>query len=209
MDSSGTHQIKRALISVSDKNGIIEFARELNNLGIEIFSTGGTATLLMNEGIPVKFVSDLTGFPEILGGRVKTLHPAIHAGILADLGNQEHISQLEELKINSKENKPASTFFKRAGVENLKNPKIKKMAEQIKELEAGDSVEDDNMTDDEYSDTDDQNIMTLDALNKPIDNNKKAELEAIFEEKTSPVLERMKLLREQSRKDGAFRRKDD
>jgi len=123
--------------------------------------------------------------------------------------NEHKENDDEELKINSKENKPASTFFKRAGVENLKNPKIKKMAEQIKELEDGDSVEDDNMTDDEYSDTDDQNIMTLDALNKPIDNNKKAELEAIFEEKTSPVLERMKLLREQSRKDGAFRRKDD
>jgi len=90
-------KIKRALISVYDKTGIVDFARALvNEFGIEIISTGGTATLLKAEGIPVTLVEDVTGFPEMLDGRVKTLHPKIHAAILADRDNPEHMRQLEE-----------------------------------------------------------------------------------------------------------------
>lgn len=95
------YKIKSALISVSDKTGILELAKALKELGIEIYSTGGTANMLINEGIKVKFVSDLTGFPEILDGRVKTLHPAVHAGLLADLSKKEHIKQLEDQGIQS------------------------------------------------------------------------------------------------------------
>ncbi len=91
--------IKRALISVSNKEGIIEFASQLHQCGIEIISTGGTYSLLTSNNIPVKKVSEITNFPEILDGRVKTLHPVIHAGILAVLDNPQHKKQLEELKI--------------------------------------------------------------------------------------------------------------
>ena len=72
---------KRALLSVSDKAKLVPFARALVDLGFELVSTGGTARLLAEEGLPVGKVSDVTGFPEILGGRVKTLHPAIHGGL--------------------------------------------------------------------------------------------------------------------------------
>src|SRR5918911_1158368 len=75
--------VTRALLSVSDKSGIVEFARGLSSLGIELLSTGGTASLLAKEGIAVRQVQDFTGAPEMLGGRVKTLHPKIHGGILA------------------------------------------------------------------------------------------------------------------------------
>ena len=75
--------IKRALISVSDKTGIVDFAMKLNNLGVEIISTGGTAKALSDAGIKVIPISDITGFPECLDGRVKTLHPKIHGGLLA------------------------------------------------------------------------------------------------------------------------------
>lgn len=91
--------IKRALISVYDKDGILDFAKALAGMGVEILSTGGTAKLLAQAGVPVRQVSDVTGFPEILGGRVKTLHPAIHAGILAIRGDAEHTRQLAELAI--------------------------------------------------------------------------------------------------------------
>lgn len=91
--------IKRALISVSDKKGIIEFAKALKEFGVEIISTGGTFTTLKNAGIEVTSVSDVTGFPEILDGRVKTLHPAIHAGILAVLDNPAHREQLQKHNI--------------------------------------------------------------------------------------------------------------
>lgn len=91
--------IKRALISVSDKTGIVEFARELENLGIEIVSTGGTYKALNDAGIKVINISDVTGFPECLDGRVKTLHPKIHAGILAMRNNTEHMDKLSELDI--------------------------------------------------------------------------------------------------------------
>jgi phosphoribosylaminoimidazolecarboxamide formyltransferase/IMP cyclohydrolase len=91
----------RALLSVSDKQGIIDFAKELSRLNIEIISTGGTARVLQQEGIPVILVSDLTGFPEILDGRVKTLHPHIHAGILAQRDNQHHMDTLEKHHIGT------------------------------------------------------------------------------------------------------------
>ncbi len=90
---------KRAIISLSDKTGVVEFARRLEKLGYEILSTGGTAKTLTDNGIAVTNVSDVTGFPECLDGRVKTLHPMIHAGILAMRGNEEHMKQIEELGV--------------------------------------------------------------------------------------------------------------
>lgn len=91
----------RALISVSDKTGIVEFARELENLGVEIISTGGTHRVLKDAGIKVTGISEVTGFPECLDGRVKTLHPGIHAGILAMRSNPQHMEQLSDLNINT------------------------------------------------------------------------------------------------------------
>jgi len=87
--------IKRALISVSDKTGIIEFAQALHNLGVEILSTGGTAKLFRDNQIPVIEVSDYTGFPEMLDGRVKTLHPKVHGGILGRRDLPEHVSTMQ------------------------------------------------------------------------------------------------------------------
>ena len=92
-----TVTIKRALISVSDKSGIIEFARKLQRWNVEIIATGGTLRALQEAGIRAIPVSALTGFPEILDGRVKTLHPKIHAGLLAALDNPIHQKQLAEL----------------------------------------------------------------------------------------------------------------
>jgi phosphoribosylaminoimidazolecarboxamide formyltransferase/IMP cyclohydrolase len=89
----------RALISVSDKTGIVEFARRLMALGIEIISTGGTAKTLRENGIVVTPISQVTGFPECLDGRVKTLHPAVHGGILAMRDHPEHMEQIKELNI--------------------------------------------------------------------------------------------------------------
>lgn len=94
----GDNMSKRVLISVSDKTGIVEFAKSLVELGYSVISTGGTAKTLQDAGIPVVKVSDVTGFPEILDGRVKTLHPHIHAGILAK-GEKEHLQQLEQLSL--------------------------------------------------------------------------------------------------------------
>jgi phosphoribosylaminoimidazolecarboxamide formyltransferase/IMP cyclohydrolase len=91
--------IKRAIISVSDKSGLTELARELVDLGIELISTGGTADHLRAAGLPVTPVADITEFPECLDGRVKTLHPKIHGGILAIRSNPEHMSRLDELAI--------------------------------------------------------------------------------------------------------------
>ncbi|MEH7245357.1 bifunctional phosphoribosylaminoimidazolecarboxamide formyltransferase/IMP cyclohydrolase [Neobacillus niacini] len=91
---------KRALISVSDKNGISDFAKELVSLGFEIISTGGTKKALQEQGIPVLGVSDVTGFPEILEGRVKTLNPFIHGGLLAKHDDDQHQKQLEEHNID-------------------------------------------------------------------------------------------------------------
>jgi phosphoribosylaminoimidazolecarboxamide formyltransferase/IMP cyclohydrolase len=89
-------RIQRALISVSDKTGIVEFSRGLTELGIDIISTGGTASLLRDHKIPVKDVSEITGFPEMLDGRVKTLHPKVHGGILAQRHNPEHVAKIKE-----------------------------------------------------------------------------------------------------------------
>ena len=91
--------IKRALISVYDKKGVVELARALANSGVEIVSTGSTAATIEAAGLAVTSVPNVTGFPECLDGRVKTLHPGIHAGLLADLRNPDHVSQLEELGI--------------------------------------------------------------------------------------------------------------
>ena len=83
-------EIKRALISVTDKSGIEILAKQLTQNNIEILSTGGTAKFLKENSIPVKEVSDITNFPEILNGRVKTLHPKIHAGIMHNRSNKKH-----------------------------------------------------------------------------------------------------------------------
>lgn len=91
----------RALISVSDKTGIVEFAKELEKQGIEIISTGGTYKKLQEENVKAIEISDLTGFPECLDGRVKTLHPVVHAGLLAMRNKPEHMKQLKELNIET------------------------------------------------------------------------------------------------------------
>ncbi|MFV0299625.1 MAG: bifunctional phosphoribosylaminoimidazolecarboxamide formyltransferase/IMP cyclohydrolase, partial [Paracoccus sp. (in: a-proteobacteria)] len=86
--------LRRALISVSDKTGLIEFARRLDARGIEILSTGGTAKALRDAGLTVVDVADVTGFPEMMDGRVKTLHPKVHGGLLALRGHPEHEAAL-------------------------------------------------------------------------------------------------------------------
>lgn len=88
-------RISRALISVSDKAGVAEFAAGLAALDVEILSTGGTAKLLRDKGLKVRDVSDFTGFPEMLDGRVKTLHPKVHGGLLAIRANPEHQKQVQ------------------------------------------------------------------------------------------------------------------
>ena len=92
-------QNKRALISVSDKTGIVELAKGLSELGFEILSTGGTARKLREAGLAVKDVSDYTGFPEMMDGRVKTLHPKVHAALLALRDNPEHMRQIQEQNV--------------------------------------------------------------------------------------------------------------
>ena len=91
------NKITRALISVSDKTGITDFAQALHASGVEIISTGGTASLLLEQGIPVTEVSDYTGFPEMMAGRVKTLHPKIHGGILARRGLDEEVMAANDI----------------------------------------------------------------------------------------------------------------
>ena len=91
----------RAIISVSDKTGVTDFAKGLSHLGFEIFSTGGTQKALEGAKVPVKSVSGLTGFPEILDGRVKTLHPIVYGGILARRDLPDHMAQLKENKIET------------------------------------------------------------------------------------------------------------
>ena len=91
--------IKTALISVSNKEGIVDFARSLNSLGIRIISTGNTANLLKKNGVKVSTVSEITDFPEMLGGRVKSVHPNIFAGILADRKNRKHANELKKAGI--------------------------------------------------------------------------------------------------------------
>ena len=88
--SSDVKQIRRALLSVTDKTGLVDFARVLSGFGVELISTGGTARALREAGLPVMDISELTGFPEMLDGRVKTLHPKVHGGLLYIRGNKEH-----------------------------------------------------------------------------------------------------------------------
>ena len=100
-ETNQLRQIRRALLSVSDKTGLVEFARELRELGVELLSTGGTAKALREAGLEVRDVSDVTGFPEMLDGRVKTLPPRIHGGILAVRDNPEHTRALAEHEIGT------------------------------------------------------------------------------------------------------------
>ncbi|MFN7536338.1 MAG: bifunctional phosphoribosylaminoimidazolecarboxamide formyltransferase/IMP cyclohydrolase, partial [Burkholderiales bacterium] len=88
--------IRTALLSVSDKTGIVDFARALHQQGVKLISTGGTASLLADSGLPVTEVSEITGFPEMLDGRVKTLHPKVHGGLLARRSLPEHRAALDE-----------------------------------------------------------------------------------------------------------------
>src|SRR6059036_4048914 len=88
-------RVTRALLSVSDKTGLIEFAKALAGHGVELVSTGGTAKAIAAAGLPVKDVSDLTGFPEMMDGRVKTLHPKVHGGLLAIRDNKEHAEAMK------------------------------------------------------------------------------------------------------------------
>lgn len=94
-------KISRCLISVSDKTGIVDLAKYLSEKGVEIISTGGTCKLIAQNDIPVKDISDFTGFPEIMDGRVKTLHPKVHGALLAVLDNPDHVSQAKENNIDS------------------------------------------------------------------------------------------------------------
>ncbi len=89
-------RVQRAILSVTDKTGLVEFARKLSSLGIELISTGGTSKLLRDSGITVKDISDLTGFPEMLDGRVKTLHPKVHGGILHRREDPKHVAAVKE-----------------------------------------------------------------------------------------------------------------
>jgi phosphoribosylaminoimidazolecarboxamide formyltransferase/IMP cyclohydrolase len=95
-NDQGLRKIRRALISVSDKAGIADFARELAKFEVEIISTGGTATALRSAGVPVRDVAEITGFPEMMDGRIKTLHPRIHGGLLALRDNPGHLAAMQE-----------------------------------------------------------------------------------------------------------------
>src|SRR4029077_2607192 len=90
----GLRKIRRALISVSDKTGIVDFARELKNFGVELISTGGTAGTLRDAGVDVTDVSQVTGFPEMMDGRIKTLHPKIHGALLGLRDKEQHLSAM-------------------------------------------------------------------------------------------------------------------
>src|SRR5215208_3665403 len=98
-NEKGLKHIRRALLSVSDKTGLVDFARALRGFGVELLSTGGTAKALREAGLDVRDVSEVTGFPEMMDGRVKTLHPRIHGGILALRDNPEHVAAMEQNKI--------------------------------------------------------------------------------------------------------------
>src|ERR1700751_3528324 len=97
--SDNLRRATRALVSVSDKSGVMDFARALAGFGIELISTGGTRKILGDAGLKVLDVSELTGFPEMMNGRVKTLHPAVHGGLLARRGNSEHVEAMRVHKI--------------------------------------------------------------------------------------------------------------
>ena len=94
--SRSSSRVQRAILSVTDKTGLVDFARQLSSLGVELISTGGTAKLLRDSGIVVKDISELTGFPEMLDGRVKTLHPKVHGGILHRRDVPAHVAAVGE-----------------------------------------------------------------------------------------------------------------
>src|SRR3954470_15211477 len=98
-DTEGRRPIKRALLSVYDKTGLAELAQDLHAAGVQVVSTGSTASAIEAAGVPVTRVEQLTGFPECLDGRVKTLHPKVHAGLLADLRLESHAAQLADLGV--------------------------------------------------------------------------------------------------------------
>ena len=95
----GEVKVRRALISVSDKRGVVDFARGLAELGVELISTGGTARTLSEGGLEVRSITDLTGFPEIMDGRVKTLHPKLYASLLARRDNPAHLQAADEQEV--------------------------------------------------------------------------------------------------------------
>jgi phosphoribosylaminoimidazolecarboxamide formyltransferase/IMP cyclohydrolase len=122
--------MKRALLSVSDKTGIVEFARELESLGFQIVSTGGTLSALLKEGVKAVNISEITGFKECLDGRVKTLHPVVHAGILAMRDNKEHMRQIGELGIQPIDVVAINLYPFKATVEK-ENVKLEEAVENI------------------------------------------------------------------------------
>ena len=99
MSEDGRRRIRRALISVYDKTGLVPLAQGLHAAGVDIVSTGSTAKTIAGAGVPVTPVETVTGFPEVLDGRVKTLHPHVHAGLLADQRKSEHVSALADLGV--------------------------------------------------------------------------------------------------------------
>ncbi len=121
--------IRRALVSVTHKDGLAEFAAFLHNKGVELVSTGGTMRFLKERGLPVTAVSDVTGFPEILGGRVKTLHPRIHGGILANKDLPEHMKTLNELDIKPFDMVVVNLYDFRSALEKHLDPSA--MVEEI------------------------------------------------------------------------------
>lgn len=100
MSQEGNVQVRRALISTYDRSGLVEFASALQEMGVELVSTGGTGRAMKEAGLPVTEVADVTGFPEIMDGRVKTLHPRIHGGLLGVRDNPEHMSTLQQHEIS-------------------------------------------------------------------------------------------------------------
>jgi phosphoribosylaminoimidazolecarboxamide formyltransferase/IMP cyclohydrolase len=106
--TSHPRRITRALLSVSDKVGLIDFAKALAGYGVELVSTGGTAKTLKDAGLKVIDVAELTGFPEMMDGRVKTLHPKVHGGLLAIRDNKEHAAAMEKHAIKAPPSTTAS-----------------------------------------------------------------------------------------------------
>ena len=125
--------IKRALLSVSDKTGIVEFARKLHEAGVEIISTGGTMKAIDDAGIPVTYVSDVTKFPEIMDGRVKTLNPYIHGGILAVRDNQSHVAQMQKFNIQPNDLVVVNLYPFR---ETIEKPNVT-LAEAVENIDIG------------------------------------------------------------------------
>ncbi|MCF8104911.1 MAG: IMP cyclohydrolase [Desulfohalobiaceae bacterium] len=124
--------IKRALISVTDKTGLEELTQTLARGKVEIVSTGGTKKRISASGVPVTAVSEVTGFPEILGGRVKTLHPNIHAGVLADKDQPSHMQVLEELSIKAFDLICVNLYDFAKALEEKKSPR-----ELVEEIDIG------------------------------------------------------------------------